>query len=261
MPQSARSVNEFRKSPRTGFSYVTRRTAGVHATCDDEALLQRRGGETGRRTGLKILRPERAVWVRSPPPALLRQTLASLAATECRHFTPYGALAPYARPSSNTASSSRSAKPRMSAACWRSAAGISAVPQFPMRIQTTLGGAPRSTLIRWKSPSFVTRTHPCSRAASHTCSSPAPPNPISRRTAQATGIADVRCSRSAACARHALMSSATSCGNCASNASSVTPPARYPRTSPTVIRVLRTHGLPNRTAGSTLMRSRRFTQN
>ena len=29
----------------------------------------RRGGETGRRTGLKILRPSQAVWVRSPPSA------------------------------------------------------------------------------------------------------------------------------------------------------------------------------------------------
>ncbi len=29
-----------------------------------------RGGGTGRRTGLKILWPERAVWDRPPPPAL-----------------------------------------------------------------------------------------------------------------------------------------------------------------------------------------------
>lgn len=37
------------------------------------------------------------------------------------------------------------------------------------------------------------------------------------------------------------------------------PPAKYPRISPTVIRVPRTHGFPNLTAGSMLMRSSRAT--
>jgi hypothetical protein len=89
-------------------------------------------------------------------------------------------------------------------------------------------------------------------SASASCSS------NSWRTVQATGIADVRCSRSAACARHALTSSATSCGHSASRAASDMRLARYPRTSATLTRVPRTYGLPNRTAGSTLMRFRRF---
>ena len=42
---------------------------GVSSLRDRAKNTSRRGGETGRRTGLKILRAARLMWVRSPPPA------------------------------------------------------------------------------------------------------------------------------------------------------------------------------------------------
>ena len=48
--------------------------------------LTRRGGETGRRTGLKILGPARDVWVRFPPPALIARCARAFAPVLNRHF-------------------------------------------------------------------------------------------------------------------------------------------------------------------------------
>lgn len=59
-------------------------------------------------------------------------------------------------------------------------------------------------------------------------------------------------------ARQARISSRASSGKSARIWSSDIPPARYPRTSPTVMRVPRSEGLPNRTSGVIAMRSRGF---
>ena len=74
---------------------------------------------------------------------------------------------------------------------------------------------------------------------------------------QAAGIPVVRCSRSAAYAKHARMSSTVICGKSLSNWSSDMPPAKYPRTSPTEIRVPRMQGRPDLIIGSRLIRSSR----
>jgi len=60
-------------------------------------------------------------------------------------------------------------------------------------------------------------------------------------------------SRSAANAMQASTSSCVSCGKSSSNSASLLPAARLPRTSPTVSRVPRTHGLPKRMAGLNVM--------
>jgi len=65
----------------------------------------------------------------------------------------------------------------------------------------------------------------------------------------------VRRSRSAAYAKQARTSSRVSCGKSVRTWSSDIPPARYPRISPTLIRVPRTQGFPNRTSGVIVMRS------
>ena len=64
-----------------------------------------------------------------------------------------------------------------------------------------------------------------------------------------------RRSRSAAKPKHASTSSCVSCGNSAKRSASDWPVARKPSTSPTVMRVPRTHGLPNRTSGSVVIRT------
>ncbi len=79
-----------------------------------------------------------------------------------------------------------------------------------------------------------------------------------RRNEGKGGLPKVRRSRSAAYARHARTSSRVSCGKSSINCCSDMPLARYPSTSPTVMRVPRTQGFPNRTAGSAVMRSRGF---
>src|SRR4051812_45626039 len=68
------------------------------------------------------------------------------------------------------------------------------------------------------------------------------------------GITIIRRSRSAAKARHARMSSAVRSGKSARISSCVIPPARYSRTSVTVIRNPRTHGFPLRLPGSIVMK-------
>src|SRR5262249_28038148 len=77
-------------------------------------------------------------------------------------------------------------------------------------------------------------------------------------SAQAAGSMTIRRSRSAAKARQARTSSCVSWGNDAMSSASAIPLARYPRTSPTVMRVPRTHGFPKRTEGSIVIRSRRL---
>ncbi len=73
----------------------------------------------------------------------------------------------------------------------------------------------------------------------------------------AGGMASRR-SRAAANARQARMSSRVRLGKSARIWSSVIPPAKYSRTSYTVIRVPRTHGLLLRTPGAIVIRSSRF---
>src|SRR5439155_11911897 len=67
-----------------------------------------------------------------------------------------------------------------------------------------------------------------------------------------------RRSRAAANARHARISSRVRSGKSFRISSSLIPPARYSRTSYTVIRVPLTHGLPLRTAGFIKIRSCQF---
>lgn len=135
---------------------------------------------------------------------------------------------------------------------------------------TAVSGPAPLTLNRWKSSSFVTNRQSRSCASCQTATSAKPPAPtcrtcnepgktsgaagraprrVARRRAsarvQAAEIPTVRRSRSAAYARQARMSSRVSCGNSSVNCCSDMPPARYPSTSPTVMRVPRTHGFPN----------------
>ncbi len=74
----------------------------------------------------------------------------------------------------------------------------------------------------------------------------------------AAGGTASRRSRAAANARQARMSSRVRLGKSARIWSSAIPPAKYSRTSYTVIRVPRTQGLPLRTPGAIVIRSSRF---
>src|SRR5262245_36188538 len=71
-----------------------------------------------------------------------------------------------------------------------------------------------------------------------------------------TPVAMSRRSRSAAKARQARMSSRVRSGKSRTISSSDIPPAKYSRTSETVMRRPRTHGLPPRLPGSIVIRSR-----
>ena len=68
----------------------------------------------------------------------------------------------------------------MSATCLRNISATSWVPQLPRRSHITFGGAPRRTLKRWKSSSFVTSRQSRSCARCHIASSAKPPAPICR---------------------------------------------------------------------------------
>ena len=168
----------------------------------------------------------------------------------------------------------------MSARVFGNITATSWVLQFPTRSQTTFGGAPRRTLKRWKSSSFVTSRHSRSCASCQMATSEKPPAPIpyvqrarknpgsSRRRfrtaarreqahsfrppeSPGSGVRvqlrrlDMReCGHeSAAEFVHQLLLRHATC--------------EVSGTSPTVIRVPRTHGLPNRTSGSTVMCSRK----
>ena len=79
----------------------------------------------------------------------------------------------------------------------------------------TFGGAPRRTLRRWKSSSFVTSMQSCSRASSHTAESSAPPaaicltcsdsgNRSPKRSTSASDNGSSKSSRTASRRRNAL---------------------------------------------------------
>src|SRR6267378_7401503 len=84
----------------------------------------------------------------------------------------------------------------------------------------------------------------------------AQPDPLTlvEQEFHAAGTTHSRRSRSAANARHARISSAVRSGKSARISSTDIPPARYSRTSRTVIRSPRMHGWPLRLPGSIVMK-------